>query len=292
MLKPKARKMYINSLKYKLLGNEKLYSGYGDPLADKRELEVNEYINNLSKRKLIPEKTIDLFYDDPKEFFLSFKNLISENSLFDFNLTSIFEHYFYVLFTQKGSELSREIYEKNFDNFFKEFGKYLSIRDEVFDTPLHKLLTKFKNKKFFLEICQKLKVINVLSEKIITTENLYFKSCYDIIIDDIIINYKKISENQFKLYSNFLEYYPNLIKALPEDKKLIIIAFLSNIIIDYQKLNEINIIETLNNYHIFLNKLEDKKAIFKHIYNPISGINQLNIIFDGSTLSEHFQKIE
>lgn len=94
MLKPKARKMYINSLKYKLLGNEKLYSGYGDPLADKRELEVNEYINNISKRKLIPEKTIDLFYDDPKEFFLSFKNLISENSLSDFNLTSIFEHYF------------------------------------------------------------------------------------------------------------------------------------------------------------------------------------------------------
>lgn len=68
-----------------------------------------------------------------------------------------------------------------------------------------------------------------MSKKIITTENLYFKSCYDIIIDDIIINYKKISENQFKLYSNFLEYYPNLIKALPEDKKLIIIAFLSNV---------------------------------------------------------------
>lgn len=40
-----------------------------------------------------------------------------------------------------------------------------------------------------------------------------------------------------------------------------------------------------------MNKLEDKKTIFKHIYNPISGINQLNIIFDGCLLSEHFQKL-
>ena len=88
-----------------------------------------------------------------------------------------------------------------------------------------------------------------------------------------------------------LFFYPNLKNFLPENKKIIILAFLSKVILDFQKLNEINIIEALNNYNIFLNTLEDKKEIFKHIYNPISGINQLNIIYEGCILSENYEKL-
>ncbi len=285
-LKKAPQENYIDSLKKKLLDNPKIYSGYDDPGRNKRELEFKEYITNISKRKIIPAKTIALFYDDPKTFFLTCKTLLSENCLFDVNLTSIFEHYFFVLYnTENNLKFEKEIYENNFNNFFREFGKYLATRDDGFDTPLHKLLNKYKNKNIFLQICAKLKDINVLSEKLLTIENLYFKSCYDIIVDEIIINYKKILENQYESYSIFLEYYPNLKNFLPENKKIIILAFLSKVILDFQKLNEINIIEALNNYNIFLNALEDKKEIFKHIYNPISGINQLNIIYEGCILS-------
>ena len=284
------RERYIASIKSKLY-NEKFHSNWNETLSEKRESEINEYIKELSKRKIIPNSTISLFYDDPKRFFSTFKNLLSANSLFDFNGTSIFEHYFYILFTKKHSEFQIDIYEKNFDNFFKEFGQYLSIKDEVFDTPLHKLLIKFKNKKLFFEICKKLKDIGVLNEKLLTSENAYFKSCYNIIVDEIILNKRKIIENEFQIYSNFLGYYPNLKNSLPITRKFAILTFLSKVIIDEQKLYEININESIARFQTLFNKLEDKKEIFKCIYNPISGINQLNIIFEGCTSEDNFQKL-
>ena len=68
-LKKEPKENYIDSLKSKLLDNPKIYSGYDDPRRNKREFEVKEYITNISKRKIIPAKTIALFYDDPKTFF-------------------------------------------------------------------------------------------------------------------------------------------------------------------------------------------------------------------------------
>ena len=86
-LKKDSKENYIDTLKSKLLDNPNIYTGYDDPRRNKRELEFKEYITYISKRKIIPAKTIALFYDDPKTFFSTCKTLLSENCLFDINLT-------------------------------------------------------------------------------------------------------------------------------------------------------------------------------------------------------------
>ena len=105
------------------------------------------------KKKPISPKVLELFYEEPTKFFEDYKQLLEKTSLFDSAGISIFMHYFYVLYNYRHKirfkrNVNFEIYENNFDSFFKEEGKYLSIQDFSLETPLHKL-AKLKNKKFF-----------------------------------------------------------------------------------------------------------------------------------------------
>ena len=248
-------------------------------------VKLYKHIKNYLKNP-IPESVIQLFYEDPEIFFLSFKNYLSNTSLYDISGNSIFAHYFNVLY----SKLNTDMYEKNFGIFFKEFSKDLTMQDSYLDTPLHKL-AKFKNKSLFLEICQKLYDIRILNEELLTIKNVEAKSCYDIIIDDIINNKKKIIQNNFQLYKNFLEYYPNLRNLLSENQKKIIIPFLSMVVIDEQYYKEIGVNETINRFISLLNYMTNKKQIFELIYIPSSGINQLNVLFGYCFKEENFDKL-
>ena len=239
-------------------------------------------------KKPIPDNVINLFYDNPKNFFMQFKQYLLNTSLFSISGISIFSHYFIAL-----NENKEEIYEKNFANFFGEFGKYLDMQDTGLNTALH-YLAKKRNKKFFFEICKKLFNMRLLTEKLLLIENFKKESCYNIIINEIIFNKKNIIKNEllFQLYKEFLEYYPNLKNNLPKDKKFIIIAFLSKVIIDEENIMEnIDINETINSLILFLNNLEEKKEIFKYLYNPNTGNNILNILFEKSFSSEQFDKL-
>ena len=82
---------------------------------------------------------------------------------------------------------------------------------------MHKI-AKFKNKNLFLEICQKLYDIRHLDEELLKIKNIDGKSCYEFIIDDILENKKKIIQNNFQPYKKFIEYYPNLLDSLSENK--------------------------------------------------------------------------
>ena len=135
-----------------------------------------------NRRKKIPNKIIQLFYDNPEKFFSSFKIVLANKSLYDNCGNSIFALYFDVLISAK---IEVEIYEKNFEKFFKEFGKELTNQDYALETSLHKL-AKLRNKNLFFKICKKLYDIGVLNEELLSIKNVDSKSCYDFIIDDIM----------------------------------------------------------------------------------------------------------
>ena len=99
-------------------------------------------------KKSIPDSTIQLFHNNPEQFFSSAKTLLSDTSFFDICGNSIFVLYFHILCEKDNSKCKKDIYEKNFDKFFNEFGNNLSLQDMTLETPLHKLI-KFKNKKIF-----------------------------------------------------------------------------------------------------------------------------------------------
>ena len=105
--------------------------------------KLYRFIKRKMKRP-IKESVIQKFYDEPEQFFSSFKRDLNNTSLYDISGNSIFVHYFNVLNSEQNAK--SDIYEKNFNIFFKELGKDLSIQDSCLDTPLHKL-AKFKNKK-------------------------------------------------------------------------------------------------------------------------------------------------
>ena len=241
-------------------------------------------------KKPIRESVIQQFYEEPEQFFSSFKNNLNNTSLYDISGNSIFVHYFNVLDSKQKSKDNLDIYEKNFQIFFKELGKYLSMQDSCLDTPLHKL-AKFKNKNLFFDICQKLYDIGVLSEELLKIKNAEEKSCYDLIIQDISENKKKIIQNYHQSYKNFIELYPILKNSLIDQNKKIIIPFLSKLIIDEEYYQEIGIKETIDNFIILLNDLTDKKQFFEIIYVPSSGINQLNILFEYCFTQENFDKL-
>ena len=249
--------------------------------------KLYRFIKRKIKRS-IKESVIQYFYDDPEQFFSSYKRDLNNTSLYDISGNSIFAHYFNVLNSEQNAK--SDIYEKNFNIFFKELGKDLSIQDSCLDTPLHKL-AKFKNKNLFFDICQKLKNIGVLNEELLTIKNVDEKSCYDLIIEDILENKQKIIQNNFKPYKDFIELFPNLKNSLDGKQLMIIIAFLSKVIIDESQYKEIGINETIDIFNSLLNNLTDKKLFFKFIYVPCSGINQLNILFGYCDNEDNFDAL-
>ena len=253
--------------------------------SSKKNFEVFKYINK-HKKPLLPDSLINLFYDSPKKFFALFNQLSLNHSLFDTTGNSIFAHYFDALYIRNENNI--EIYENNFVTFFQENGHYLSLQDEVGETPLHKLV-KFKGKKFFFEICEKLFNIKVLNETIISIKNNNKQSCYDIVVDEILRNKKHILEkNEFDLYYNFFKYFPDVKNSMSIEKRRSLIFFENRIFIDVQNYQDINITETLNGFSNLLKNLNNKKEIFNYIYYPSCDINYINIIFNKCLSQEHF----
>ena len=177
-------------------------------------IKINRNITNKTlfrklkplMKKPISDDIINLFYTDPVSFFNNYKKLLKNTSYFDKIGFSIFHHYFYVLYEYKRYEDSYinknnfqfEVYESNFESFFKEEGKYLSIQDLSLETPLHKL-AKLKDKKFFLEICQKLKNINLLNDELLSINDINFKTCFDYIVEHIENKTEIIIKNDFEI---------------------------------------------------------------------------------------------
>ena len=106
-------------------------------------------LKNIKKfiKTPIPNSVIEIFYDDPKTFFVNSQTLLKNTSLYDISGNSIFIHYFNALYNINNPNYN--YYENYFPTFFGAFGQFMSMQDEALETPVHKLLVKFKNKKFF-----------------------------------------------------------------------------------------------------------------------------------------------
>ena len=66
------------------------------------------------KKIPLPQNVIDLFYDQPTQFFTEFKSLLENTSLFDYTNTSIFMHYFNILYNQYKHQNDNQ--EKKYDS--------------------------------------------------------------------------------------------------------------------------------------------------------------------------------
>ena len=223
-----------------------------------------------------------LFHNNPKYFFDSYNRILELSSPYDDTGNSIFIHYFYVLYDlykNKSDKIADNIYEKNFNYFFQNKAKYLSVQDYSLETSLHKL-AKFRDKKFFLKICEKLKAINILDEELLLIKDLNEKSCFDYILEEINVNKNKIIANSFEQFQQFFNYFPKLIKSLSLENQKLIMSYSCKITFTEKKLNEINFNETIKSLYDLKEKCDDTINIFQFLYYPNdSGINYLNYLF-------------
>ena len=239
----------------------------------------------LEKKKFIKQPIsndiINLFYESPNEFFASFEQSLEKTSFFDEGGNSIFAHYFYVLhdlFKNK-SNVNENIYENNFNLFFGKECKYLFVQDFQKETPLHKLV-KFNNKTFFFYICKKLKSINALNEELLLINNINEKSCFIYIWEEIKRNKIKIIQNDFQLYQEFFNYFPNLIKSLPLEERKFLVLFSCLIIFDEQNWNKVNFNDVIKSLYDLKEKNSDILNTFQILYYPNeSNLNYLNCLY-------------
>ena len=243
----------------------------------------------------IPNDTIKLFYDNPNDFFASYEQLLEKTSFFDDSENSIFAHYFYILhdlYKKNNLGNNDNIYEINFNSFFTKEAKYLSIQDYYLDTPLHKL-AKFNDKKFFLYICKKLKEINILTEEILLINNTDEKSCFNYILQDIRKNKIKIIKNDFKLYEEFINYFPNIItNSLSLEDRKFIVTFTCLMIFEEQNWNKIDFNDTIKGFYTLKEKNSDILNIFQILYYPNqSNLNYLNCLYNTCKDLSDFDKL-
>ena len=248
------------------------------------------------KKKPINPKTILLFYEQPKQFFQEYNNLLENTSFYDNAGISIFTHYFYILyenykykydFKHLRYKYQFDIYEQNFDMFFKEKGKYLLIQDLSLDTPLHKV-ARLRDKNFFLRIYQKLKKIGVLSEELLSIKNINEENCFNYIFNETELK-KNVNKNNFDLYNNFINDYPSLSGSLSFEIKKFMIFFPFNIKIDSEQLKEKDFSDTYDNLYSLIEK-NDK--IINYLYYPQnSRFNFFNFLFDICQLNGDYKKM-
>lgn len=241
------------------------------------------------KQKLIPNTIIQIFYDKPQIFFNNYKTYLKNTSYFDNCGFSIFIHYFYILFENK--EKDKEIYIKNFSQFFTDYKDALIIQDYFLDTPLHKL-AKMRNKKYFLEICDKFNEIGILIEKSLNIKNCEDFTCLDYIVQDINIHFvsliKKNEYMKFKNYKLIIDYYLNITDN--EYEKFMLKCFEDGFYYVKEKFKEIQFEKF---YGDIIYGINNKK---ENIYNFISflaerGINLINFLFELCEKGDDFDKV-
>ena len=261
-------------------------------------------IINKIKKKPIPQNVIQLFYEEPEKFFNQYNDLLEKTSFFDDAGISIFVHYFYVLYEnykfQNDSKYSKpdlkyEIYESNFDSFFLKESKYLLIQDIHLDTPLHKL-ARFKNKKFFFKIYEKLKKLNIINDELLSIPNQNDDTCYLYIVYEIENKMEIIlKNNDFDLYYNFINDYPSIYKSLPRNDKRDLKIFSLKLKIYYKQLEGKDFNEAydgVNNLLQNVNNDKDNISIFEYLYYPLdSGINYINYFFNICKSNEDYNKL-
>ena len=247
-------------------------------------------IIKYKKRKPIPCSVIKLFYEQPNKFFAEYHKLLDKTSYVDYTDTSIFLHYFYILYDKyknKNSNINYSIYESNFDNFFKENQFYFLVQDLNLDTALIKL-AKMSDKSFFFEIYEKLKKLDMIGNECLLLKNIENKSISTYIFEDIKYNPNKIKN--VDLYYKFINDNYSVYEAFNNEDHYIIKKFKLKVIFETKEYKEENYNEIFDNINQFINNNKDK--IFECIYFPFeSNINYLNCLYQICSNSNDYDKL-
>ena len=260
-----------------------------------------------SKNKPIKDSIIELFYDNPENFFTNHKTLLEKTSFFDSYGNSIFQHYFYIL--SENYKLNNEkkypnkiftnekiqVYENNFSSFFKEHKKYLLIQDICLDTPLHKI-ARLNNKMFFVNICKKLNELEILNDDLLSIINKKGENICDYIFDEIKKNYKiLLLEDKYKsIYESFSFFvkmikdsYSNIFNNLEKDIKSILLDFIGNVKFHIIKEKNFNILYKEINMVFKKNGNICTKIFYTF---PIE-INFLNYLYEICKIKEDYENL-
>ena len=259
------------------------------------------------KKRPISNSLINKFYDTPEKFFTEYNKSLKYSSYFDICGNSIFMHYFYVLYEEyklSNKKLAKNhiinnkilsninIYKKHFDLFLQENKSNLFTQDINLETILHKI-ARLHDKTFFAKIIQKLKILGILNERVLSIKNIWNEACYDYIYGEINNKYAYYiyNDNEYNLIKNCLliiknENYSSFFDNLSIDKKMLINNFiLKN---NYLILKRPTFDSLYSNIDRIL-KNEREINIFEYIYNPSnSNINYLNILFNLCKSNEDF----
>ena len=182
-----------------------------------------------------------------------------------------------------------KIYESNFESFLKEYESYFSLQDVILDTPLHKI-AKRKDKGFFIEIYNKLKNINLISNELLLTNNISNETICTYVLNEIKYNFSKIKNEEF--YYNFINDHYSLYKSFSKEDQLIAKNFSSKFIFEIKKYKEENFNEIFNNLNDFIKNNIKITNLFEYIYFPFtSGINYLNCVFLICSKDEDYNKL-
>jgi len=300
MIKPYTKEFFEKILKYENDAKKEMLS-----LKDK--MNFKELKQALKKLKSIRKKTpisfdiIKTFYEQPEKFFDDCHEILENTTFFDYTGNSIFYHLFYVLYvdykrrngirvlSENEKNLNFPVYESKFESFLKEYEKYFLVQDMTLDTPLHKI-AKRKDKGFFIELYQKLNKINLISDELLLTNNIYNKSICTYILNEIKYNLPKIKNEEF--YYNFIRDHHSIYESFSKEDQQVIKNFSSKIIFETKQYKEENFNEIFNNLNEFINNNINIPNLFEYIYFPFtSNINYLNCIFLICSKDEDYNKL-
>ena len=262
----------------------------------KKKQYLKKVFIKLSKfyKPSISNDTILLFYSDPKIFFENNATLLNDTSYFDELGTSIFEHYFYVLYTKFIEENNNrlnsrnDIYSSNFSSFFKTHAKYITIQDFHLDTPLHKIAKK-RNKKFFITYYKLLKDIDVANEQMLSIKNINNESCFDYVVDEIELNINKFTKKDIEIYLDFLKINKTNIELLSPEKQRNIKLFLLSINFHLKPYKHISFNEIYIGINNLLKEVKGKIIEYNYFFNENKNI--LNISYHLCKTDVDFNKM-
>ena len=261
----------------------------------KNPLTYRKTYKKISKFRLPPisNETILLFYNEPKKFFENHITLLNNTSYYDELGTSIFAHYFYILYTifieqNNKSNLNNEIYLSNFSSFFKAHKKYITTQDFSLETPLHKLAKK-RNKIFFIKYYNLLKDIDVVNEQILNIKNINNESCLDLVINEIDLNSNNLTKEDFDLYIDFLNSNKTSIESLHSKTQLDLKLFSLSINFHLKLYKDITFEEMYIGLNNLLQNVKEKIINYNYFFNQ--DMNILNILYHYIKNKDDFNKI-
>ena len=301
MIKPYTSDFFEKYLKFESDTYKEIHSLNKNDMKLKDFILVFKKLNSIRKKKPISYSVIKTFYEQPKKFFSDYHSKLENTTFFDYAGNSIFCHLFYVLYVdykrrnnlgvlnENEKNLNFEVYESKFESFLKEYERYFLLQDVVLDTPLHKI-AKRKDKGFFIELYQKLKKINLISNELLLTNNVFNETICTYVLNEIKNNLPKIKNEEF--YYNFINEHHSIYESFSKEDQKILKNFSSKVIFEIKQYREENFNEIFNNLNHFINNNIKTTNLFEYIYFPFTtNINYLNCVFSICSKDEDYNKL-